>query len=148
MADIFGYNQEVKAGEIVASKDVIVQIDSGRTALVQTVNGNYGHTVSPQFEIGSSTMYLVNGQPQGSLDMQTFVGKSGWIEGLLSGKPACGDLSSLQFTISNTDCNLSVGKPILRFESALATSYSFSIMSGQLTVTQSVRFVCGKLTRK
>ena len=148
MADIFGYNQEVKAGEIVASKDVIVQIDSGRTALVQSVQGSYSHRVEPQFEIGSSTMYLVNGMPQGNLNMTTLVGKSGWIEGLLSGKPACGDMSSLQFTISNTDCNLSVGKPILRFEHALAQSYSFTIMSGQLTVTQSVNFICGKLTKR
>ena len=93
-------------------------------------------------------MYLVNGQPSGRLSMQTFVGKSGWIEGLLSGKPACGDLQSLQFTISNSDCNLSVGRPILRFEAALAQNYSFSIASGQLTVTQSVDFVCGKLTKR
>lgn len=148
MADIYGYNQEVKAGEVVASKDVIVQIDSGRTALVQSVQGSYTHQVAPQFEIGSSTMYLVNGQPSGNLTMSTLVGKGGWLDGLLSGKPACGDLSSIQFKISNSDCNLSVGKPILRFESALAQSYSFSIQAGQLTVTQTVNFVCGKLIRR
>ena len=148
MADIFGYNQEVKAGEIVASKDVIVQIDSGRTALVQSVQGTYQHQVQPQFEIGSSTMYLVNGQPQGNLTLSTLVGKSGWITGLLSGKPACGDMSSLKFTISNSDCNFSVGSPILRFEHALAQSYSFAINSGQLTITQSASFVCGKLTKR
>ena len=55
--DIFSYTGDVKEKQIVAARNAALDLGNGRVALVQSMEGSYGHQVQPVYEAGSSSIY-------------------------------------------------------------------------------------------
>lgn len=93
MADIdfYGYERD-HAGTYLYSSDVAaIYFDNNgigtpnRAGLVQNVQAAYQHSVLPRFEAGSSELFWVTGQAQGSVAMGRLVAYNGLLDGLNPG---------------------------------------------------------------
>ena len=89
--DFYGYERD-HAGSYLYSSDVAaIYFDNNgvgsptRAGLVQNVQASYQHSVLPRFEAGSSELYWVAGQAQGSVGVGRLVSYGGLLEGIKPG---------------------------------------------------------------
>jgi hypothetical protein len=147
--DIFSYTGDVKEKQIVAARNAALDLGNGRVALVQSLEGNYGHQVQPVYEAGSSSIYFVNGNPQGTFSYSTLVGTQGWFAGFpMSG--ACASLRTINIDLisDNPECDVQVTMHNnVKFEGAILTQVSFSIQAGGLQISNTGQFTCAKMIR-
>lgn len=147
MNDVFGYNREIKSKEILSADNVSLDLGDGKVALVQNVSASYMHQVAPMYEVGSSNLYFVNGQPMGQFSFGSLVGKSGFFSGFNLKNLACGDLKTLSVNLKNdNNCELEVtSNSTLKFEGAVLNSIGFQVTAQQLYITQEAQFTVAKL---
>ena len=147
--DIFSYTGDVKEKQIVAARNAALDLGNGRVALVQSMEGSYGHQVQPVYEAGSSSIYFVNGNPQGTFSYSTLVGTQGWFAGFpMSG--ACASLRTINIDLisDNPECDVQVTMHNnVKFEGAILTQVSFSIQAGGLNISNTGTFTCAKMIR-
>ena len=147
--DIFGYDVDVKEKQVVAARNAALDLGDGRIALVQSISGDYGHTTNTVYEAGSSSVYFINGNPQGSLNYDTLVGTDGWFAGIVNKSGLCATIRSINVDLmGNVDSNCDVqvkSKANIKFEGALLEQISFSVQASQLQISNSGRFRCAKL---
>lgn len=147
--DIFSYDVDVKEKQIVAARNAALDLGDGKIALVQSMQGSYGHQTNTVYEAGSSSVYFVHGNPTGTFTYSTLVGTNGWFDGFpMSG--ACASLRTINIDLlsDNEDCDVEVKMNTnLKFEGALLRSVSFSITSGQLQISTTGEFICAKMLR-
>jgi hypothetical protein len=147
--DIFGYDVDVKEKQVVAARNAALDLGDGRIALVQSIQGGYGHQTSTVYEAGSSSVYFVNGNPQGNLNYSTLVGTDGWFAGIVNKSGLCATIRSINVDLmGNADSNCDVqikSKANIKFEGALLESIQFSIQASDLQISNSGRFRCAKL---
>ena len=147
--DIFGYDVDVKEKQVVAARNAALDLGDGRIALVQSINGSYGHTTNTVYEAGSSSVYFVSGNPQGSFDYTTLVGTDGWFAGIVNKSGLCATLRSINIDLmGNRDSNCDVevtSKANVKFEGALLESLSFAIQAQDLQISNTGRFKCAKM---
>lgn len=149
--DIFNYDVDVKEKQIVAARNAALDLGNGKIALVQTFQGSYGHQVEPVYEAGSSSVYFVNGNPQGTFTYTTLVGTDGWFANIIDAKgKACAELKTvnIDLTNANEDCDVQVSMNTnLKMEGVLLQQIGFSLQAGGLRIENNGTFVCGKLIR-
>ena len=147
--DIFSYEVDVKEKQIVAARNAALDLGDGKLALVQSMEGSYGHTVQSIYEAGSSSVYFVHGNPIGNFRYSTLIGTNGWFDGFpMSG--ACASLRTINIDLlsENEDCDVEVKMNTnLKFEGAILTQVSFTITSGQLQISTTGTFTCAKMLR-
>ncbi len=138
MNDIFGYNREVKSGEILSSDNVSLDLGEGKIALLQQCSVNYAHSIKPAFEVGSSALYWINGQPAGAMNFSALAGKKGFFYGWGLGKQACGQLSIFSINaVDNSDCNFEIeNNKTIKIEGAILESVTLTVQAGEMTVVQ------------
>lgn len=149
--DIFNYDVDVKEKQIVAARNAALDLGNGKIALVQTFQGSYGHQVEPVYEAGSSSVYFVNGNPQGTFTYTTLVGTDGWFANIIDAKgKACAELKTvnIDLTNANEDCDVQVSMNTnLKMEGVLLQQIGFSLQAGGLRIENNGTFICGKLIR-
>lgn len=147
--DIFSYTGDVKEKQIVAARNAALDLGGGRVALVQSMEGSYGHQVQPVYEAGSSSVYFVNGNPQGTFSYSALVGTQGWFAGFPTAG-ACASLRTINIDLisDNPACDVQVSMHNnIKFEGAILTQVSFSIQAGSLQISNSGTFTCAKMIR-
>lgn len=146
MADIFGYTRDVKEREIVSSDYAAVDIGEGRLGLVQQWQAGYQHKVEPRFETGSNALYWVNGQPMGQLQVQSLVGRGGFLAGFgNTGAAACGALKTLIISSDGEgNCGISGGGS-LAFSGAVIQGIGLTAQAGNLDIGQNATFMTATL---
>lgn len=92
--DFYGYNR-AKAGEFIMSSDYASLYfsnsptgnpdPSGKAGLIQSVSVAYQHNVQARFEAGSSELFWLTGQSQGSVAVGRLVGQQGILNGVVFG---------------------------------------------------------------
>ena len=146
--DIFGYDVDVKEKQVVAARNAALDLGDGRIALVQSMQGSYGHTTQPVYEAGSSSVYFVHGNPQGTFTYQTLVGTDGWFAGIVNKTGLCATLRSINVDLTSEDSNCDVqvtSKANVKFEGGLLQTIGFQIQAGSLNISNSGQFVCAKM---
>ena len=147
--DIFGYDVDVKEKQIVAARNAALDLGDGRIALVQSIEGVYNHQTSTVYEAGSTSVYFVNGNPQGALTYQTLVGTDGWFSGIVNKSGLCATIRSINVDLlGNADSNCDVlvkSKANIKFEGALLEQLSFTITAQDLKISNTGRFKCAKM---
>ena len=147
--DALGYKTDIREKQIIAGKNAALDLGNGKLALIQSFQGQYGHTVQPVYEVGSSALYFVNGNPIGAFSYTNLVGKSGWFAGMIDTEntAACGTLKSINITLGkDSACDPEITmNSTLKFEGALLTGISFSVTVEQLSISQTGNFKCGKM---
>lgn len=147
--DFFSYTGDVKSKQVIAARNAAIDLGAGKIALVQSVQGSYGHQVQPVYEAGSSSVYFVNGNPQGQFSYTALVGTQGWFAGLPT-TGACATLRTINIDLisDNPECDATVtSSSNIKFEGAILTQVSFQIQAGQLQISNSGTFTCAKMMK-
>lgn len=142
MSDYFGYNKETQANKVVSSDNAIINVGKGQLGLVQQFNGTYSHQVEPRYEMGSSTLYWIQGKPSGQFQVSKLVGEEGILEAF-KGDEACGDLRQLSVDLGGGTC--SVGSRAINFSGAKLQSVSVNGNVGGLDIAESATFVVAEM---
>lgn len=146
--DIFGYDVDVKEKQVVAARNAALDLGDGRIALVQSMEGSYGHQAQTVYEAGSSSVYFVNGNPTGTFTYSTLVGTDGWFAGIVNKSGLCATLRSINVDLTSSDSNCDVqvtSKANVKFEGAMLRQISFGINAQQLQISNSGQFICAKM---
>ena len=140
--EYFGYNRDTKTTTIPSADNMVIKLDGNEIGLAQSFQGQYQHRVEPRFELGSSTLYWVNGQPQGEVSVQRLVSSGqGLLSAFRSGGDACGKLRSLVIEGNSGSCpNLKL-EGSLNFRNGVLSSVQVSGQAGGLDISENATFV-------
>lgn len=131
MADIFGYNNNVKSeGQVASSEFASVTVGS-KQSLVQSVIADYGQTVTPVSQVGDTQIYWITGQPQGTLNITKLVGSGGFFEGWKGLE--CGKVNNLAVSLDGGRCGFS-GAGNLTFNGGVIQRVNVTLGTGQMTI--------------
>jgi len=147
--DFYGYERDY-AGTYLYSSDVAaIYFDNNglgnpyRAGLVQNVSASYQHSVLPRFEAGSSELYWVTGQAQGSVGMGRLVSYGGLLQGIQPGQGSSdlknGILGGVNIKIGKLAGQLrqvSLPQSQLVMSGCVLASYSTSFTTGALEVSE------------
>ena len=116
-----------------------------RAGLVQNVQASYQQSVLPRFEAGSSELYWVAGQAQGSVGVGRLVSYGGILEGIQPGTGATdlknGILGSIFVKIGKLSGqlrNVQLPQSQLIMRGCVLQGYSTSFTTGALEVAESM----------
>lgn len=91
--DFFGYNRTVGSTDNIASSEFLTMTSAGLGSdLLQEVSIQYGQSIRTLFAVGSTNVYFVGGQSQGSLDFRRLSACNRMFQGL-GGK--CGKMGDV-----------------------------------------------------
>jgi len=145
--DLFGYKRDVKAKELLSTDYAVLSIGDERSKLVQSAQIQYNHRVEPRYEAGSSSLYWVNGQPIGQVNISRIIGSRGWLADLLENNAACALLKPITVALDGEGhCELSTENRILKMEDSILEGVTFSFSSGQLDIQESLSIKVSKMT--
>ena len=147
MLDIFGYDREVKDKEILSSDNISMDLGEGKIALLQQVTAQYDHQIKPVYEVGSSALYFVNGQPMGSISFANIVGKSGFFNGFGLGGQACGELKTISINaVADSNCDYEIERnSTIKFEGAILKQIEFRVTAGEMFASTNGTFLVAKM---
>jgi hypothetical protein len=148
MADIFGYNRQTQANQIISSDNAVIDIGNGALGLVQNFEYSYAHQIEPRFEMGSSTLYWVNGKPSGSFSISKLVGREGLLSGIRqtgASTDACGGLRQITVSLDGGSCAVEGGAG-LNFNGAKLQSVGGRGSSGAFEILESATFLVAELS--
>jgi hypothetical protein len=149
MSDYFGYTRQTQANQIISADNAVIDIGNGRLGLVQSFQGGYSHQVEPRFEMGSSTLFWVNGKPSGQFQVSKLVGREGILSefrgGASGGSDACGGLRQIAVSLDKASCDVQVGSGV-NFNGAKLQSVKVSGSAGAFEIAESATFVDAELT--
>lgn len=153
--DFFGYAKEsYDSNSIASSNMVVVSItggtgSSGGLCLVQSADISYQRTVTPVFELGSDSVWLVAGGAQGSANLQRILGKRGGdggqeqaLEAFKPSDPCTG--VTITMAEGNGKCGLKPGK--ITCENSILNNITASVQVGQLTLNETAAYTVGKVS--
>jgi hypothetical protein len=145
--DFFGVDRTVTpSGSIATSELGTISLNNGANlTLVQSVTWQYQQQVNPMFEAGSPTLYLVQGQSQGNVDVTRAVGDGG-LGTQLKAASGCGVLIPVTIGLDGTGCANISGKNALKFGGGVARQYGGSISTQGLSVTENLSIFVSSLT--
>lgn len=140
--DIFGYNKDIRSSGIMTSEYVSVDIGGTGVGLGQSVDANYSQTIQPRYVLGSSVVYFLGGQSQGTVTVGRYVGESG-----LGNFPegGCGRRTSVAIGGTGDAC-FSGGSGKLTFSDAIFQSVGFAAQAGSLDVVENLTFFATTLS--
>lgn len=143
--DFFGYNTPTQSNQIISADNAVIDLGNGRLGLVQQLSGTYGHQVESRFEFGSTTLFWVNGKPQGDFTVNKLVGREGILVDFRTGQDACGGLRQISVSLDGGTCEIEVGAG-LNFNGAKLRQVSFQGTSGGFDITESANFVVAEMS--
>ena len=149
--DFYGYERDY-AGTYLYSSDVAaIYFDNNgvgypqRAGLVQNVQASYQQSVLPRFEAGSSELYWVTGQAQGSVGCGRLVSYQGLLDGINVGQGTSdlrnGILGSVTIKIGKLAGQLrqvQLPQSQLIMKGCVLQGYSTSFTTGALEVAESM----------
>lgn len=142
MADYFGYNKTAKGpGNIVSTSMVLMSVGGSSVKLAQTINVNYSRNITPVFEVGSDSVYMVAGQSQGTWDVTRAVGDSAILSPYKPGD-ACAT-TSLAMSKGSGACGMDPG--MLTATGCILRQVGFQANVGSTVVTDSASWQIGSL---
>jgi hypothetical protein len=147
--DFYGYERDY-AGTYLYSSDVAaIYFDNNgvgtpqRAGLVQNVTSSYQHSVLPRFEAGSSELYWVAGQAQGSVGVGRLVSYGGLLTGIQPGNGSSdlrnGILGGVNIKIGQLQGQLravSLPQSQLIMAGCVLSNYTCSFTTGALEVSE------------
>jgi hypothetical protein len=143
MADYFGYNKTAKGpGNIVSTSMVLVAIGGKSVKLAQQVTINYQRQITPQYEIGSDSVYMVAGQSGGTWDITRAVGESGLLKPYKPGD-ACA-ITNLAMSKGSGICGMDPG--FITATGCILQSVGVQANVGSTIVTDNARWFVGALS--
>lgn len=149
VTNVLGYNTNVKTGEIIASRNASIDLGNGHIALVQSFQGSTQHQVQPVYEVGSSAVYLVMGNPSAQFSCTALVSKEGFFSPFadIAAGAACGTLRNINVNLgSELECDPKItSRATAKFTGSILQQLSFSLQAGQLQITQTAEFTAGSL---
>lgn len=151
-SDYFGQDKQVyDPGNIVGYNMVTVYLknnENSNLCLAQDVGVQYGRNVTPQYELGSDSVWLVAGSASGSCTITRALGRKG-SEGTgafwSAFKPddACTG-TTITLTKGSGACGLDPGRLVM--SNSMLQSMSSSISVGNLVITEQATYVVGKVS--
>jgi len=146
MSDYFGYTRDTQASQIISADNAIIDIGNGALGLVQNFSGSYQHQVEPRFEMGSSTLFWVNGKPSGQFQVSRLVGRDGILAGFRSsgGSDACGGIRQLNVSLDGGSCGVQGGSGV-SFSGAKLQSVSVQGQAGGFEIAESANFLVAEM---
>ena len=143
MADYFGYNKTAKGpGNIVSTSMVLVAIGGRSVKLAQQVTINYQRQVTPQYEVGSDSVYMVAGQSGGTWNITRAVGDTGLLKPYKPGN-AC-DTTTLAMSKGNGVCGMDPG--MITGTGCILQSVGVQASVGSTIVTDNAQWMVGSLS--
>jgi hypothetical protein len=143
MADYFGYNKTAKGpGNIVSTSMVLMAIGGKTVKLVQQATITYQRNVSPQYEVGSDSVYMVAGQSGGSWEVTRAVGEQGLLKPYKPGD-AC-SVTNLAMSKGNGVCGMDPG--LITGTGCILQSVGVQANVSSTIVTDNARWAVGSLS--
>lgn len=143
MADYFGYNKTAKGpGNIVSTSMVLMAIGGKTVKLVQQATITYQRNVTPQYEVGSDSVYMVAGQSGGSWEVTRAVGEQGLLKPYKPGD-AC-SVTSLAMSKGNGVCGMDPG--LITGTGCILMSVGVQANVSSTIVTDNARWAVGSLS--
>lgn len=146
--DILGYNRTVNTANLPSGACFALDFGAGRVGLLRQSQITYQHTVSPQHEIGSNALYVVHGNPAGTLTCSSLVGDNGFLGVLDGSNAACGALQSVTASLENVNnCpRWTVSRnSVLSLSGVLPIRLTITASAGELVIGCGVEFFVGKV---
>ena len=145
--DIFGYKRDIKAKEILSTDYAVLTVGTTRSKLVQRLNASYTHRVEPRYEAGSSSLYWVNGQPNGNINISRVIGSRGWMADFLDNNAACVLLKPISVSLDGEGhCDLKTENKTLKAEDNLLEGVTFTFSAGALDIQEALSIRVAKMT--
>jgi hypothetical protein len=132
----------------MSSEVATVTLANGTTRLVQNCQASYSQTVDVKYEIGSSDIYFVTGQPKGDLQIGRLVGTQGFFADL-GNSNACGTLTSIGIGLDGQGGCVAITQNNpngLLFAGAVPYMVGIQITAGSLEVRDSVALVVARMS--
>ena len=145
MSDIFGYNRQTQANQIISSDNAVIDLGAGRIGLVQNYSASYNHQVEPRYEMGSSTLFWVTGKPSGQLQVSKLVGRDGLLTTFRTGEDACGGIRQLTTSLDGGSCQVRAGGG-LNFNGAKLQGVGVQGSAGAFEIAESATFLVAELS--
>lgn len=143
MADYFGYNKTAKGpGNIVSTSMVLVAIGGSTVKLAQQVTIAYQRNITPQYEVGSDSVYMVAGQSSGTWQITRAVGESGLLKPYKPGD-ACAT-TTLAMSKGNGVCGMDPG--MITGSGCILRSVGVQAAVSSTIVTDNAEWVVGSLS--
>lgn len=143
MADYYGYNKTAKGpGNVVSTSMVLVAIGNSTVKLAQQVTINYARNVSPTFELGSDSVYMVTGQSSGTWAITRAVGDSKLLKPYKPGD-AC-STTTLAMSKGNGICGMDPG--MITGTGCILQSVGVQASVGTTIVTDNATWMVGSLS--
>lgn len=147
--DYFGYDKQSYGGDSIATSPyVLINIENKEIVLAQSVRLTYRRDVTPYYEIGSASVWFVDGSPSGTFAIERAAGKKDKSSASLLGfykerldKPC----KTQNLTISGKkggDCG--AGVSTVKCEGYLQ-EVGVSVTAGQHVVTDNATWLIGKM---
>lgn len=142
MADVFGYNKTAKGpGNVVSPSMVMVMIDGERVYLAQSCTINYARTVTPNYELGSDSVWMTAGHSGGSCQISRAVGDDPLISPYLPGN-AC---ATQTITVGKGDGTCGMDPGTLTCTGSVLTSVGTTLSIGGSIVSDNAAWQIGNL---
>lgn len=143
MSDYFGYNKTAKGpGNIVSTSMVLVAIGGKSVKLAQQVTINYQRQITPQFEVGSDSVYMVAGQSRGTWAITRAVGDTGLLKPYKPGD-AC-STTTLAMSKGNGICGMDPG--MITGTGCILQTVGVQASVGSTIVTDNAQWMVGSLS--
>jgi hypothetical protein len=145
MADYFGYNKTAKGpGNIVSTSMVLVAIGGGggSVKLAQQVTIQYQRQITPQYEVGSDSVYMVAGQSSGTWAITRAVGETGLLKPYKPGD-AC-STTTLSMSKGNGVCGMEPG--VITGTGCILQSVGIQAAVASTIVTDNAQWMVGSLS--
>jgi hypothetical protein len=145
--DFLGYDRTTQSKEILSADFATIAFGDEKAKLVQSVNGSYGHRVEPRFEAGSSTLYWVNGQPSGQVQMGRLVGTKGWFNDFRDSNAACALFQPITVRLdAENNCDYDIEHGTIKMEDVILENINFSYSAGQLDISEQIQLRVSKMS--
>lgn len=137
-ANFFGQNRDLNATKVFASPEYAILTVAGgdsASALVQSIQGEYGRRVDSLMIVGDPNVYWGFGNSEGTLSIGRFVGCGAFFKGWQGSK--CGLIETISIDAGDgDDCVCGAGG--LVFSEAAITSVAFRITAGDTTMGETI----------
>lgn len=144
MSDVFGYSKKAKGpGNVVSPSMVMVMIDGERVYLAQTCTVNYQRSVTPNYELGSDSVWMTAGHSSGSVAIARAVGDEPLVSLYLPGS-AC-DTQTITVGKGDGACGMDPGT--LTCSGCVLTTVGTNLSVGGSIVSDNATWSFGNLMR-
>jgi len=144
--DFFGSERKYQpSGAIATSELATVKVGGNSLFLVQSMRATYKQKVMPIYQAGDATVYFVQGQQSGNIEIGRAVGDGGFGTAFQDIAGACGTLSKLSVGLDGQGCAHIKNAGGLSFEGAVAEQYGANFDVQSLLCSESISVQCAFL---